>query len=266
MPPRLAILHPHMAAMAGSTDDLLAVDPRVGAYGCSSLRRRRKPVRGVVVHTTGRGLLRRVVGGVDGPGAAAARRYARGAVGDFFGHYLIDHDGRVYALAHPERVALHTAALHRFYGSEGVPSDRWRMYCCPLSERMQRHGRDEARVWDWWNARWPELASPVVMLGRNVNAAAVGIDLLPLDDLTYTAAQVESCAVLVEALSEALRFSIEPMRVVRHEDVDPLRRGAVRKGDRILGVPWDPGPSWNHAAMLQRARDLRADRHDGGCA
>lgn len=57
---RRPIHHPHTAAVAGSTDDPLAVDPRTGAHGCASLAKRRKPVRGVVVHTTGRGLLRRV--------------------------------------------------------------------------------------------------------------------------------------------------------------------------------------------------------------
>lgn len=233
-----------------------------GAYRAEKLGKRRSAPRGIILHTTGGGLARAVEGQAPDSDAAAARRYTTGAL-RYYGHYLVGRiDGRIYQLAHPVRIAHHTGALASKYGrGPTAPSDAWRRFGSPIGvEGWAPHGRDPAEVYDWWDARWPGITSPVEFFGRQVNAATLGLDVIPAVDGSFGGDQVEATAQLVAALCAT--YDIEPTErgVMRHEDVDPVRRGCVLRRGTIYGVPWDPGPRFPFDAMLERVRQLL----DGG--
>lgn len=252
------ILEPRQGKRVGSLDALPDVAADAGAYKVARLGIRQRAPRGIILHTTGGGLARAVEGQAPDSDAAAARRYTTGAL-RYYGHYLVGRiDGRIYQLAHPIRIAHHTGALASRYGrGPTAPSDAWRRFGSPIGvEGWAPHGRDPAVVYDWWDARWPGITSPVVFFGRQVNAATVGLDVIPAVDGTFGAEQVEATAQLVAALCAT--YDIEPTErgVMRHEDVDPVRRGCVLRGGTIYGVPWDPGPRFPFDEMLERVRQL----------
>lgn len=257
------ILEPRFGAKVATLATLDAAPADVGAHGLMKLLeagKRKAPV-GIVLHTTGGGLARKAAdsGGPETFDAAAARYYTTGAL-PYFGHYLVGrHDAGVYQLAHPRLVAFHTGALDSRYGRGKVsPSTRWRRFGRPLGvSGWTPHQRDPAVVYDWWDKRWAQhIASPVELFGRQVNAVTVGIDVVPDVDGSFGDDQVEHTAQLVAAL--CVRFDIEPTRfnIVRHEDVDPVRRGCVLRQGTIYGVPWDPGPRFPFDGLLERVVEL----------
>lgn len=254
----ISIFEPRQGALVGSVDALHAVDADLGAYKAARLGVRQHAPRGIILHTTGGGFARSVEGKAPDSDAAAARRYTTGAL-RYHGHYLVGRlSGRVYQLAHPTRIAYHTGALASRYGrGPTAPSDTWRRFGSPLGvEGWQPHGRDPAVVYDWWDARWPGVVSPVEFFGRQINAATVGLDVIPAVDGSFGASQVEATAQLVAALCAT--YGIEPTErgMMRHEDVDPVRRGCVLRRGTIYGVPWDPGPRFPFGEMLERVRQL----------
>lgn len=254
----ISIFEPRQGALVGRVEQLHEVASDVGAYKVDRLGVRQDAPRGIILHTTGGGLARAVEGKAPDSDAAAARRYTTGAL-RYYGHYLVGRlSGRVYQLAHPARIAHHTGALASRYGrGPTAPSDTWRRFGSPIGVKgWAPHGRDPAVVYDWWDARWPGITSPVEFFGRQVNAATLGLDVIPAVDGSFGDEQVEATAQLVAALCAT--YDIEPTErgVMRHEDVDPVRRGCVLRGGTIYGVPWDPGPRFPFDAMLERVRQM----------
>ena len=252
------VLEPRQGVRVGSVAHLQRAPVDVGGYKHRDLAHRRSLPAGIILHTTGRGLAAAVEGKAPDSDAAAARRYTTGAQ-RYYGHYLIGRtDGRIYQLAHPARVAHHTGSLDsRYGGGRTRPSDAWRRFGRPLGvDGWTPHGPDPEVVYDWWDARWPGITSPVEFFGRRPNNVTVGLDVLPAVDGSFGAEQVEATAQLVASLCAT--YDIEPTErgVLRHEDVDPVRRGCVLRGDRIYGVPWDPGPRFPFDAMLERVGAL----------
>ncbi|MDP3910583.1 MAG: N-acetylmuramoyl-L-alanine amidase [Gemmatimonadales bacterium] len=203
---------------------------------------RTRPVRAIVIHTATAVFARKVAQdiGTDDParlGDGAVARYERLEL-PFYGHVLVDGAGAPHWLAPVDRVAWHTAPLADFYAT-----DRWRLWARPPGEGWTRHGRDPARVWDWWDARWPGVESPrLLATGRQPNDVSIGVDLLPTVDGEFTPCQMQAANRLV--LDLCCDHDVPHLRgyVLGHEDVDPCGRGAVRRRGIIYGVPWDPGP------------------------
>lgn len=207
---------------------------------------RTRPVRGIVLHSTGRPLAVRCAeyAGSTQPADvdAAAVAWYRSSGFSYFGGYLVGTSGTVYRLAPDEVRTQHAAELDSRYKSSA-----WRSWA-HVDGRWQQHGRDPAQVWDWWDARWPGL-SPPDLLGMRPNDA-LGVDLLPTPAGRYTDDQVAQARRLVHHLCAA--HGLRPARgvVVGHEDVDPCSRGTVRRGGKIVGIPWDPGPlDWSALAL-----------------
>lgn len=225
-----------------------------------SLPTRTRPVQVVVLHTPGRTFAGRVAEGVDtmtaAYGEAAVTRYARTGL-EYFGHLLVTPSAHVFELAPVDRLAWHTARLSWHY-----KLDSWRELAKPLGEDWARHGRDPAVVYDWWDARWGKAASPLDLTAgeRSINSISIGVDVLPFPDGTYTDAQVEATARLCAQLCAAHGLEPGPRTILGHEDVDPCRRGTVRRGERVVGVGWDPGRSWPR----ERFYDAVARLADGG--
>ena len=210
----------------------------------ASLPERTQSARLLVLHTPGRTFAGRVAERADpmtpAYGEAAVDRYIRAGL-EHYGHRLITPLGEVLELAPLDKVAWHTGRLAWHYGT-----DSWRELAKPLGEDWQHHGRDPAVVFDWWDARWGTKASPLALTcgERSVNAISIGLDVLPLPDGTFTDVQVQATARLCAQLCAELGIEADAHTVLAHEDLDPGRRGTVRRGERILGIPWDPGGRW----------------------
>jgi len=213
------------------------------------LPHRTRQIRGLVLHSTGRTLAVRCAeyAHSDDPAAidAAAVAWYRSSGFGYFGGYLVGCSGAVYRLAPDEVRTQHAAELDSRYKSSA-----WRAWA-HLDGRWQQHMRDPAQVWDWWDARWPGL-SPADLLGMRPNDA-LGVDLLPLPTGRYSLEQVAQVRRLIHHLCAEHNVAPTRRNVVGHEDVDPCSRGTVRRGGRIVGIPWDPGPlDWAALALEQQ--------------
>lgn len=203
----------------------------------------------LVIHTTGRSLTGHAI---DSAGPAwpeveeAAVAWYRTSGTPDFGGYLIGPSGAVYKLADNDRRTRHAAALDHRYTS----GDRtgWRDWA-RIDGTWRRHGRDPVRVWDWWDARWPDVVSPADLAAGPHPNDGIGIDLLPTMAGAYTAEQIAALRELVAGLCQAHGIFRDRLHVLGHEDVDPCGRGAVLRGGQIIGIPWDPSPALHWDAL-----------------
>lgn len=224
--------------------------------GAAKLRRRSMPPTGIVIHTTGRGLSGKAcqIAGPDADASdiddAAIAHYENGSL-PFFGHWLIGWGGAIYQLADDSLRAHHSGALGLHYDDRG-----WMDIAKPLvakgASTPRRHGRPGHVVYDWWLSRWGEIySSPLQMVsGREPNATTIGVDLLPRLDGTYVPEQVAALRWLIRKLCEDHGIPRDRRHILGHEDVDPCARGTILRKDRIIGIPWDPGPlDWSALAL-----------------
>lgn len=170
--------------------------------------------KGVVIHTTGRGLLASAQK-IGGPLGQAAVKWYKNTQFSYFGAYLIDHEGNVFELAPLNKLTFHSADI-------------------------------KGTTLPWWHARWPSFKSPIDLLGTtHINSYTVGIDLLPTSNATYTDKQHIALRNLIRYLANKYGFPISRQTILGHEDVDPVARSTT---DKKSG--WDPGPSLNWEAIL----------------
>lgn len=200
-----------------------------------------------VVHTTGDGLTAQLVAkvGDDGQrlGLAAVEWYETIGM-ELYGHSLIDPAGNVYELATESKAAQHAKSLHVTY-----TTSHWSEYAKPLGEAdWTRHERPPGVVFDWWYARlaahWPGVKGPLDLVGRYPNNCTLAIDLLPAAGGGYTEVQVAAARQLLEDRAARHSLPFDRRHVLGHEDIDPCRRGCVRRRGRVVGTPWDPGQAF----------------------
>ena len=160
----------------------------------------------IIVHTTGRGLLRKALeknpttpGEVD----AAALDWYRGSGMAYYGTYLVGH-GDTYRLALDEAQPAHAANITR-------------------------------GTMPWWRNKWGAVASdPVELLGDTyANGHTVGIDLLPYSDASFSDSQYKRLKSLLRGVCSQYSIPFDRIHILGHEDIDPTRRGDP--------APWDPG-------------------------
>lgn len=210
-----------------------------------NLEVRTKPLQAIVVHTTGGSLTEHAVkkAGSDTDLAAidrAARQWYETSGVEYFSGYLIGVSATIWRLAPDDRITLHTGGLGEVYADGG-----WRAWASPLSgDGWVKHGLPPEQLYGWWSRRWADLITPAALVtGLHPNARSIGLDLLPQPRGGYSPAQLAACADLVRWLCN--HHGITPRRehILGHEDVDPCRRGTIRKDDgTVVGKPWDPGP------------------------
>ena len=202
--------------------------------------------RAVVIHSTGRGLARyadaRSATGDESAYDAVALDWYETSGFPYYGHILVGQSGVAHALAPESVVCWHTATLSRRYGATD-----WRKFAHPLGGKLGRHGRQPHIVYDWWDERHGTDASPLDLLGgeRKVNQLTFGIDLLPDLAGEYSASQMATAAGEIRRLCETHGIPFDRSHVLGHEDLDPWRRGTIRRRGKVIGVPWDPGTRFN---------------------
>ena len=184
--------------------------------------RRTLPVYGVCVHTTGRGPA--VLGRKKGrpPIQVALDVYHGGREGP---HYVIGYDGTIHAVTPEDRVAWHAG-----WGRAG--RRRWASWTAPAWWRT---------VWGRWRAATPaDLLPPAA---RDPNQVYIGVELLGNETASgFTAAQYDALARLVVDVARRHTVTIPAApspRLLGHEDLEPIQRGAAYGG-------WDPGAHRTH--------------------
>ena len=222
-----------------------------------NLNDRTAPARFIVLHTTSTTFSQRVGGTLAG----ALERY-RTTAAPYYGHGIFDSTGAYGQLAEYDARAQHSATLDWRYetGADGSYPWRWTAKPSGAADYIPTN-RDPAIVWDWWDARWPGVSSPLDLIGtRNPNNHSIGLDLMPTVDGDFPRAQLEAAAKLCCDLMR-LRYATARMgghlpTVVTHSDVDPMRRGAVYKSGKVIGRDWDLGSRFDYALFAELLAEL----------
>lgn len=187
--------------------------------------RRIKPW-GMVVHTTGRGIVHRAQKRNDSAAELAIEYYrSKAAV-----HYLVDWNGTIIQMMPDDFRGAHV----------GISKNERKKY---LSGRWRRDFSNEVRK--HWHERWPSFSSPQHLYPtRSPNSCYLGVELVPLprdqvqdDDFWFTPDQHQA---VVDLGAERALFHgwgedwWKGPRLVGHEDIDAYGRWQESGG-------WDPG-------------------------
>ena len=222
-----------------ASHSLLAVQHPVGH------QRRLFQPRGLMPHTTGRGVLRRAEEWGCSPIDAALRIYSSMETGP---HYVGDYDGTLYQLLPDNRVAWHA----------GRPAQERRLY---LSGQWTERVSSEARA--RWQERWPGYASPQHLFGtKSPNYWYDAVEFVPLppedvgeDGLWFTPQQHDALVALGGELADRYEWPsdwYEGPRLASHDDTDALHRWDD-EGGWDLGA-WRPEPRFDWERVLAGLR------------
>jgi hypothetical protein len=201
---------------------------------------RGRPVFGLVVHTTGRGICEQAMKhGVDVLEHAVA--YYRAA--PYSAHYVIGYDGEIVQITADDRRVPHV----------GVSAEERKLYLSGLWVKERRLAVMPLKL---WRGRWGYGKSPQHLFpGPSVNGDYVGVELPPLRDppiigrmqgLWYTAKQHVAVARLADDLRKRHGWPTFPTqlpcpRLLGHEDLDAFGR-------------WDKGGGWDPGALRAAPR------------
>lgn len=216
----------------------------------------RASVAGVVIHTTGSGVIRRWKRQGKrfkerSPFDTAVRIYSR--IMTASGHYVVGQEGQIVQLVPEHLAAWHVGGRKaRLYRRRWMRpkyqwwAERWPGYDSPLQlangELWKPYDKDAAVS---WRARW---------LSRHgsCNANTIGIEVVP-PTLDPKSAWSDACWLSVVRLTQDICYRsalpIERQRIVSHSDAHPLSR-TTRSG-----VPWDPNPTQFSYEKFLSARD-----------
>jgi N-acetyl-anhydromuramyl-L-alanine amidase AmpD len=189
---------------------------------------------GLVVHTTGGGIVRQALERKKDPLQHAVDYYATPKADpkdDAYPHYVCGFDGKLVQVTNETRRAPHV----------GFVDQR------PTYMQADWETKLPVQVARLWRRAWPAYPSPAHLFpGTSVNAAYVGLELLHLtDDIaepafpgsTFTQAQHQMVVLLARDIAERWAWPKGWMmgsRLLGHEDLNPLTRSDKNGG-------WDPG-------------------------
>lgn len=192
---------------------------------------------GLLVHQTGRGILKRARQLGIPPLEAAVELYTKR--GNPFAHYVGDQDGTTIQLADEREQAWHA----------GIPAAQRRLYLSGEWENMV-----SKRALERWYARWamfhlsfrrrhkhlkPLISPSHLYPTRSPNQCFVGYELIPDRWGRFSNKQYKALSIFIKEFWE--RHKLPPLglhlpvrRLLGHEDVEPLERWNRQGG-------WDPG-------------------------
>jgi hypothetical protein len=206
---------------------LMAAQPFAGKLRPKGWRGK---VFGVVVHTTGSGLVRKAKAESVPLMAMAQRIYhrMRGC------HYVIDYDGTIVQMANEDVEAW----------GVGVSEPKNKAYKGQVESVKGRYSGDWKKdlpkgLGSRWQRRWPGYANPLHLLPgtKTANSCFVHIELPPLNPSSFTDHQYASVARLVMDIADRNGWKGRWWRTPRllgHEDLTPITRSNARGA-------WDPG-------------------------
>lgn len=201
------------------------------------------PVYGVVVHTTGRGIVDKALAKGADPLYYAASYYLDPK--PYGAHYVIGWDGTILQLADDHEKMWHVGLNKK--ERKAFLNGNWES---TVSPKFLKH----------WKAKWrSQYKSPSHLYpGKSINNVYVGIETVPLvfpnpdgavpyvpEYGLFTTEQHKSIAKLSSDIAQRWKFPNgweRTGRFVGHEDVNPLRRS-----NKIGG--WDPGARRDHPVL-----------------
>jgi len=205
---------------------------------------RTQPVWGIVVHTTGSGIVKQARKHGAAPFEYAVAYYLKPE--SYFAHYVVGYDGQIAQIADEHERATHVGVTTE--DREAYLSGAWRKMLPP-------------HLVELWERCWPGHKSPAHLYpGKSVNDCTVGIEVLPVDPpatirpLRYTRAQhfavSELCADIAARWGLPSGWHLTS-RLTGHEDVAPLARCTKKPP-----AGWDPGalrdtPWWSWPLVKQ---------------
>jgi hypothetical protein len=212
------------------------------------LPRAESEYRGIVYHTTGRGVERRFKREAKRRGwqkLLESALHIYGRLMDPSGHYVIDQEGTIAQVVPENLCAWHVGGkLANLYWS-----------------RPGRWWRRKVHKFDWWRRRWPGLSTPRELAGGtawdpylkppgllqrlrhprswargSVNAGFVAFEVIPPEGNPsgeWSDACWRSVALLSLCVSRRRRFQLRRDTAITHSDAHPLSRTTRN------GIPWD---------------------------
>lgn len=186
---------------------------------------------GVLLHTTGSGILTMAKKTKEHPDQVALRIYKNmqdGTRGYFWGGptYVIGIEGKIYQIADDDILTAHCGGPHRGAYLDGSWRDK-------VSDA----------TWANWRRRWPDVKSPAHLYpSKSPNSDYVGIEIIPCglgygtpwNGLRFSEKQHVAAAALAKDIGKRHGFEAKGKRLVGHEDVQPIER-------HDAGGGWDPG-------------------------
>ncbi len=181
---------------------------------------------GLLVHTTGRGILKRARQLGISPLEAAMEFYT--TRGNPFAHYILDQDGTLIQIADEREQAWHA----------GIPAAQRRLYLSGRWEKMVSK-RALERWLERWNLGYYKQSPSHLYPTKSPNQCYVGIELIPDKRATFSDKQYASLSLLINDFWD--RHNLPPLgcrlpepRCLGHEDAEPLERFTRQGG-------YDPG-------------------------
>lgn len=202
---------------------------------------------GVLIHTTGRGVLAKAALRRKTPMEVAVRAYIDmqfGSEGYKWGGptYVIDGGGKIAQLAPDSIRTNHCGGPNRAKYLSG----EWKSLV-------------PGKVLELWTKAWAPRPHPYSLFpSRSPNEDMIGIELIPTITARYTDEQMAALAELVQDIGERNRFPdgwCHTSRLLGHEDVDPITRS-----DR--GGGYDPGALRDNPRFDFETLRVRLSQHD----
>ena len=258
--------------MTGLAQPAPVMDPCKG-YLLGKYERRFSPLRALVIHTTGSGLIARFRDDQDKYGWKSvfecAVWYFRTIGLDGY-HYLFGQGGEEVQLCPEELCVWHVGAKDKWWRTGAA-----KIYSKPLN-KWEMPGKT-----DWWRRRWPAMASPLdlgdahiwdrypqrpkrlktAFLSRkgSINANTMAFGIVP-DALGRGTKYPWSDACWNRIISRAhdvatrRELGLHRFTVCTHSDVHPRARSARNR-------PWDPGErQWSWEEFRRRSADYLRSR------
>jgi hypothetical protein len=217
-------------------------------------KKTRETVKGILIHTTGSGLVQKAKKLKKDPNDYAIEYYKTSYA---YPHYLIDWKGNVYNYCAELKFAAHakwTSEEKKLYNTAD-----WLRYC----EKDGKLQEVNPKIYQSWIDRWGmkrglEFTSPKDILkligGKSPNSSFIGIELL--DSKPFTNEQHVALANLIKEIfarhefldvKDILPNTLPQAWLCGHEDVSPIRRFSVLKNGRGFG--WDPGKALDYRLL-----------------
>lgn len=203
-------------------------------------RQRDKPLYGVMLHTTGSGLPKKVAKTPEATLRAGVNIYTRSGGP----HYVIGWDGRIVATVADERIRGAHAGIESSSSRSAYQSGNWKHLVSKPGVQL-------------WERRWPGKGGPIDLIPtrdlNDINDFWIGIEMIPVtpgggvfwaqpafNGARFTRAQHESARALTHDIARRHGFPSgwadkNLTRLVGHSDINPIDRDSA-----VLPL-WDPG-------------------------
>ena len=221
---------------------------------------KRGSVKGILIHTTGSGIVAKANTLKKDPNAYAAKYYETSSA---YPHYLIDWNGTVYQYcdelkwaAHAKWTAKEKSLYHSIDWMTKIEKDG-KLISCPPSTYQD------------WIDRWNRAKGLAYLTPKDIlkqiggilpNEAFLGIELLDKKP-AFTDKQHESLAILVKEVCQRHKLvdtkfiekdSLPQAWLCTHSDVSPIRRWAIgKKGAFAYDCKYDQ-LDWNRLIEVWR--------------